>query len=322
MLLAVPGGDWAEAVPVVPVVPVVLLAAVDGAGLPGVALVPFEEVPADVVCDAVGRADADADAEADAEADADADADTVVLGGGVAAGWTDWLGWTHGELVAPAVLLLAVAEAALAGLPFTVGDPLAFGDALAPGDPPEVLDVLAGVLLGATLDVPGEVAGLLVLAGLLLVLAALLVPAGLLVVPLPPGAVGVLAGVALGVEGLVALSDGDDGDDADDADDGDAEVLGHVVVAGRLGAAALLGISPPAEPSGLPEAAGGAGAGPLAEENPAAWVSWPSASRSGGMARAMPMANTAQAMARPDRSRLSRRSLGCLRSRPGARGAC
>ena len=52
----------------------------------------------------------------------------------------------------------------------------------------------------------------------------------------------------------------------------------------------------------------------LFEANPTAEPSCTKAWRSGGTAKATPMANTAQAAARPDRSRTSRRSRGWRRA--------
>ena len=145
----------------------------------------------------------------------------------------------------------------------------------------------------------------LLLAGLVLVLSA--------------GLVAVAAGVAVGLGDLLAVCEGD-GEGLD----------GHAVavaLSGLLGLLGMpLGLAPPAdELIWLALTPSVPGAPPLLllllpplllllEANPTAEPSCTKAWRSGGTARATPMANTAQAAARPDRSSTSRRSRGWRRA--------
>jgi hypothetical protein len=154
-------------------------------------------------------------------------------------------------------------------------------------------------------------------------LAVALLPPGLALLPpglalLPPGLALLLAGLPLGpplvlvLDGLsvpagVAL--------------GIADVLAFGVAAGEElgGHAGGVGLgwpvdAPPrpppsvSEPAWTPEPATLGGPPGLLEVIPTAEASWTNASCSGGTARAMPMANTAQASARAGRSSLSRQS--------------
>lgn len=231
-------------------------------------------------------ADLDADAVADLDADvlADLGADEDVEAGGVVLALADvWAGWgvVHGVVVlgALAVFLLdALAEAEVA--------------------------VLAGLL--AVLSLVFVLAGLLaaVLPGLGLVptglLAAVSLGLGLL-------AAGLLAWVTLGEAALVCLFEGD----------GETVGGGHEVgVALRSLMALLLWLRPLAEDAiGLADPA--AFPPPVVLGGASAWEpSWRKASRSGGTARATPIANTAQAMARAGRSSPSRQSRCCRRGWP------
>ena len=144
------------------------------------------------------------------------------------------------------------------------------------------------------------------LVAVVLSLGLAVLSAGLpLVLPLVllAGLVAEAAGVALGEADLVALCEGD------------GEGLGHAVTfalawllwdVARTGTASrgadLLARSV--------RALGSAAAVEEEEANPTAVPSWTKACRSGGTARATPMANTAQAAARPDRSKPTRQSRG------------
>lgn len=145
--------------------------------------------------------------------------------------------------------------------------------------------------------------------GLVLPLGLVLLLAGLLVVPPAAGLLLVLpaagvSGVALGVARLGGFFEAE-GEGLD----------GHAVGFALLSLMALLPwLRPVAEdPIGLPVPA--ALPAPLllllCGASPAAVPSWKKASRSGGTARATPMANTAQAMARAGRSSPSLQSRGC-----------
>jgi hypothetical protein len=129
---------------------------------------------------------------------------------------------------------------------------------------------------------------------------------GLLLVPLG-GLVTGLAGVTLGLTGLVGLA----------ADDAEAD--GHAVAFPLLGPAEVRPwlAPPPDEPPRLPDpATPGTPWLVLVEEIPTAEASWTKASRSGGTARATPMANTAQTAARAGRSSPYRQSRDCCRGLP------
>lgn len=139
--------------------------------------------------------------------------------------------------------------------------------------------------------------------GLVLLLAGLLVvpPAAGLLLVLPVA--GLVSWVALGVARLAGFEAEGEGLD------------GHAVGFALLSLMALLPwLRPVAEdPMGLPAPA--ALPAPLllllCGASPAAVPSWMKASRSGGTARATPMANTAQAMARAGRSSPSLQARGC-----------
>jgi len=137
---------------------------------------------------------------------------------------------------------------------------------------------------------------------------AVLVP-GLLLVPLG-GVVTGLAGDTLGVTDLAGL-----------AAAGDEDVGEHAVVFPLLRPAGVRPwlVPPPVEPAWLPDPATlGALVLMLEEEIPTAEAIWTTASRSGGTARAKPMANTAQAAARAGRSSPYRQSRASRRAPPPA----
>ncbi len=229
----------------------------------------------------------------------------VFVGAGVEVG--------HGSAVASAVFLAPVAlaetvvvassEAVVVGL--LVAVPVGVGVAVA-----VAVAVLVAVVLSLGLAVRS--AGLLLLPLLLLllllVLVLVLVLAGLVAEP---------SGVTLGEADLAASCEGDgEGLDGHAVTSGLAWLLGNGL-AWLLGK--LLGLGLPAEvPIGWP--APSVPCAPLLlweEVIPTAEPSWTKACRSGGKARATPMANTAQAAARPDRSKPVRQSRGWRRVRPG-----
>ncbi len=191
----------------------------------------------------------------------------------VAAGVELW----HGSSVALAwsvalaeAVAVAFAEAVLVGLPVAV--PVGFAVGVA-------VPVLVAVVLSLGLTVLSLWLPLVLLAGLV------------------AGA----SGVTLGEADLVASSEGD------------GEGLGQAVactLAWLLGT--LLGLGLPAVVPICWPAPSVPWAPPLLleEANPTAVPSWTKACRSGGTARATPMANTAQAAARPDRSKPTRQSRG------------
>ena len=157
--------------------------------------------------------------------------------------------------------------------------------------------VVVAVLVGVAVAL-GVAVGVLV--AVVLSLGLVLLVAGLALVLLPAGLVLVAAEVTVGL----ALLEGD-GEELD----------GHAVGITR---ARLLGMLLGLRSAGR-RAHRAARSGPrpglwrlLWEEevNPAAWPSWTKAWRSGGTARATPMANTAQAAARAGRSSPSRQSRG------------
>jgi hypothetical protein len=186
-------------------------------------------------------------------------------------------------------------------LPFALV--LAFAEAV-------VVGLLAAVVVAVAVATAESVAVALPL-GLALLLAGL--PLGLLLVLPLGGLVTGLAGGTFGVADLVGL-----------AAAVDEEVDGHGVGGPLLWPAEARPwlAPPPDEPAGLPDPVTPA-APPLVleEEIPTAEPSWTKASRSGGTARAMPMANTAQATARAGRSSPYRQSRGC-RAPPPPGASC
>jgi hypothetical protein len=141
------------------------------------------------------------------------------------------------------------------------------------------------------------------------VVVAVAVSPGPLLVPPLGGLVTWFAGVTFGVTDFVDLADGDGDDDA------------HTVACALLGAAEVppLLMPPTAEPSWVPAPFRLGTRLPVLEEVeiPTAEPSWTKAWRSGGTARATPMANTAQAAASAGRSTPYRHSRWC-RSWPSA----
>jgi len=216
----------------------------------------------------------------------DPDADALTLGLAVLVGVGLALSLTQGVPVAAAVvfpalfaaLLLAVAEADVLAL--FVGLVVAAAVAVA------VAVSLVALLLSLGLAL------LLLAAGLLLVLPLLLPLAGLVT---EPGA------AALGVTDLLALAKRDG-----------AGLGGHTVGFELLRPMAVVPWLRPlaAAPAGLPGPAWLGVPAVLREVIPADWLSWTRAWRIGGTARATPMANKAQAIARVGRSSPSRQSLG------------
>ena len=189
----------------------------------------------------------------------------------------------QGVLVAAAAFLLSVALV------------LAFADA-------DVVAVLVAVAL------PVAVAVVVAVAVAVLVAVA---------VPLPPGPAvslavrllgllpplgGLITGLAEGTLGLTGLAGLPAADGEADRHPGPVRLLWAAEVRPWL--------APPPEPSLVPDPAR-LWAPPLFEEEiPTAEPSWTKASRSGGSARATPMANTAQAAARAGRSSPYRQSRG------------
>ena len=209
-----------------------------------------------------------------------ADEDSVALGvavlDGVAVDVAQGVPVALGEALRPA-LLLAFAEAVEVAVPFAV---------------PFTVPVVVAVLV------------------------AVVVPLGLVPLPtvLPPDPLSeallggrldaLLTGVPLGVTGLADLA----GVAAADEDEG------HPAGSALLGAAeaAPWPVLPPAEPIWVPDPFVLGTSLPVLElAIPTAEPSWTTASRSGGTARATPMANTAQAAARAGRSSPYRQSRCC-----------
>ena len=128
---------------------------------------------------------------------------------------------------------------------------------------------------------------------------------GLALVLLLAGLVAEAAGLAPGFVDLLALFEGD-------GDELDGHAVAFVLV--RL-LGILLGLAPPADEL-IAVADPSVPWGPLLllAVNPTAEPICPKAWRSGGTARTTPMANTAQAAARPDRSSPSRQSRGWRRA--------
>jgi hypothetical protein len=222
----------------------------------------------------------DVDFDGLALADVDVDVPAVGLGVVFEAGVEDSQGLADAlAFLVPVALVFAVAEAVVGELLVAPPVALAVPVALA-------LAVLVVVLVAVVLPV-----------GLALLLA------GLALVLLSAGLLAVAAGLAVGLGDLLASCEGDG-----------VELGGHevtVVLARLLGR--LLGLAPPADeliglapdPS-VPVVPGV----PRAVVNPTAEPICPKACRSGGTASVTPMANTAQAAARADRSSTSRRSRG------------
>ena len=211
------------------------------------------------------------------------DVGVVALAVFVAAGVEVW----HGFAIAVA-WLVALAEAVAMAVAVAVA--VAVSEAVVVGLPvavPVGLAVAVAVLVAVVLSL-----GLVVLtAGLPLVLLDGLVAER----------VAEPAGAALGETDVVAVYEGD------------GEGLEHAVtvaLAWLLGK--LLGLGLPAEvPICWPDPSVPWAPLLLWEvANPTAEPSWTKACRSGGTARATPMANTAQAAARPDRSKPTRQSRG------------
>jgi hypothetical protein len=234
-------------------------------------------------------ADADGDADFDGLALVDVDADGVVVGfcSGALVGVVGGVGLlAHGVAVALAVVLLPVA------LVFALADAVEAVEALAEA-------VVGAVLVGVTVGLGVVVA---VLAGVVSLGLVLLVGlAVVLLVVLLVGLVALAAGVTLGLVDLVALFKGD------------GEEVGEHAVAFALARLLemLLGLTPPADADGgLPGPVTLGGLLLLWEVNPTAEPICPNAWRSGGTARATPMANTTQAAARAGRSSPSRQSRG------------
>ena len=200
----------------------------------------------------------------------------VVDGVAVAGQWVPVAG---AAFLLPVALVLAFAEAVM--VPLLVAVAVAFAVAVA---------VLVAVLVAVAVPLSLELA--LPLAGLSL---------GLLLVLLG-GLVAGLAGGTLGVTDLVGLAAADDEEAGRHA--GAVPLLWPGEVRPWLA-------PPPGELPRLPDPAR-LGTPPLVleEEIPTAELSWPKASRSGGTARATPMANTTQAAARAGRSSPYRQSRG------------
>ena len=159
-----------------------------------------------------------------------------------------------------------------------------------------VLLAAVPVALAVLLAVPVALAVLLAVVS---VGVALLV-AGLALVLLLAGLLAVAAGVTVGLGDLLAVCEGDG-----EGLDAHAVAVALVRLLGMLLGVApptdeLIGLAPNPSVPGVP--------GLLCEVNPTAEPICPKAWRSGGTARTTPMANTAQAAARADRSSPSRQS--------------
>ncbi len=239
-----------------------------------------EEDELDVDEDELDVDEDELDVDFDGLALADVDVDLLALGVVFEAGvWVPQGLADASAFLVPVALVFAVAEAVagelLAAPPVALAVPVALA-----------LAVLVAVLVAVVLPV-----------GLALLLA------GLALVLLSAGLLAVAAGLAVGLGDLLASCEGDG-----------VELDGHevTVVLARL-LARLLGLAPPAdELIGLAPAPSVPGVPLLlrAVYNPTAVPICPKACRSGGTARVTPMANTAQAAARADRSSTSRRSRG------------
>jgi hypothetical protein len=220
--------------------------------------------------------------ETDAEGLTLTDLDTAGVGLGLA--FADGVAVAGQVPVAVAAFLLPVALV----LAFAEADLVAVLVAVA-------LSVAVAVAVTVAVAVPVAVAVAVPLSpGLAVLLAVLLPPLGGLTTGLAEG--------TLGVTGLAGLA----------AADGEAD--GHAGAVRLLWAAEVRPrlAPPPDEPSLVPDPARlGAPPPVLEEEIPTAVLSWTKASRSGGSARATPMANTAHAAARAGRSSPYRQSRGC-----------
>ena len=115
------------------------------------------------------------------------------------------------------------------------------------------------------------------------------------------------AGVTLGVTGLVDLAAADD-------EEVDWQAVGFSLL--RPAKVRSWLAAPPDECTRLPDPAALPPPLALEEEIPTAEPSWTKASRSGGTAKEIPMANTAQATARAGRSSPYRQSRGCRPAPP------
>ena len=211
----------------------------------------------------------------------DPDADALTLGLAVLVGAGLALSLTQGAPVAAAVVLPAL----LAALLLAVAE----ADVLAP---------FVGLVVAAAVAVAVAVS----LVALLLSLGlALLLAAGLLLVLPLAGLVTEPGAATLGVTDLLALAKRDG-----------AGLGGHTVGFELLRPMAVVPWLRPlaAAPAGLPGPAWLGVPAVLREVIPADWLSWTRAWRIGGTARATPMANKAQAIARVGRSSPSRQSLG------------
>ena len=211
----------------------------------------------------------------------DPDADALTLGLAVLVGAGLALSLTQGAPVAAAVVLPAL----LAALLLAVAE----ADVLAP---------FVGLVVAAAVAVAVAVS----LVALLLSLGlALLLAAGLLLVLPLAGLVTEPGAATLGVTDLLALAKRDG-----------AGLGGHTVGFELLRPMTVVPwLRPPAAaPAGLPGPAWLGVPAVLREVIPADWLSWTRAWRIGGTARATPMANKAQAIARVGRSSPSRQSLG------------
>ena len=217
---------------------------------------------------------------------------------GVALTGVDAVAVTLGLVVLDAVEVEQGVPVGVAGFLLPVALVLAFAEAV-------VVPVLvaAAVTVAVAVAVPVAVA-LALVPSLALELTLGLPLAGLpLVLSLGGLVTGVAgAGVTLGVTGLVDLAAA-----ADEEVDWQAvgfSLLRPAKVRSRLAA-------PPDECTRLPDPAALPPPLALGEEIPTAVPSWTKASRSGGTAKEIPMANTAQATARAGRSSPYRQSRGC-----------
>ena len=211
----------------------------------------------------------------------DPDADALTLGLAVLVGVGLALSLTQGVPVAAAVVFPALFAALL----------LAVAEA-------DVLALFVGLVVAAAVAVAVAVS----LVALLLSLGlALLLAAGLLLVLPLAGLVTEPGAATLGVTDLLALAKRDG-----------AGLGGHTVGFELLRPMAVVPWLRPlaAAPAGLPGPAWLGVPAVLREVIPADWLSWTRAWRIGGTARATPMANKAQAIARVGRSSPSRQSLG------------
>jgi len=261
----------------------------------GLTSVPFEAVELDAVeldaveLDAVELGDV---LDVPGLALVDVDADALALGLVVLAGLGLALSLTQRVPVAPAVVLPVL--------------PVLFAALLLAAAEADVLALAVELVVAAAVAVAVAVlVSLMLLLGLALLL--LLLAAGLLLVLPVAGLVAVPGVGTLGVVDLLVLA----------ARDGEA-LDGHTGGFGLLGPMAVLPwLRPPAAaPAGLPGPAWLGVPAVLREVIPADWLSWTRAWRIGGTARATPMANKAQAIARVGRSSPSRQSRGWRRAWP------